>query len=284
VCEPVKSPGAALHGTEIQQQIEALSTRDVQLWSIILVLLFVLFLGLVVVALPSVLPTKPSGFEAAGGRLLVALGVLVILFNLCIIRQKQIVTLTRRELVREFIFSERLESLSLVDPHTQCFNHQGFERLVPRELTRANRMGTPLSLMLLLCADLSSVEKRFGATERDRLVVEIAQLAKETFRGSDIVFHIHFGEFAVVMPDTSGHQAERARERLLSSVDQWNTLINSASEMALKCSIVQYSPGETVGDLILRARYSWNLDEARAHTNRAASGRPPQARETDAFR
>jgi hypothetical protein len=169
--------------TEVQNEIEALTGRDLQLWSIVLVMSVVLFLGFMAVALPPLAPgARSMKIEAAYlPQLFVGLAVLIILFNLYIIRQKQVVNVTRRALIREAVYSERLESFSLIDPHTQLLNRQALEKLVPRELARANRMGTSLSFMVMT-TELNTVEKRSGARGRDKFVTEVAGVLRGTFR------------------------------------------------------------------------------------------------------
>src|SRR5438270_2538428 len=111
---------------EIQRQLQSLASRDLQLWSIGLLVILVLSAGFLAVVFPNMSWRSEITVD---GRLIpqffFGLIVLVVLFNVYVIGQKRTMHATRRELIRELIFNERMESLSLVDPTTQLFNRRG---------------------------------------------------------------------------------------------------------------------------------------------------------------
>lgn len=239
----------------LQRQIQALSSRDWQLWSIGILVMLVLSAGFLAVIFPamswhakvdldgSMLPQFFFGFVA-----------LIILFNVYVISQKRTVNQTRHELIRELVFSERMESLSMLDPVTQLINHRGIDHTLNHEIARANRLGTDLSLMIMKLETLPIVRNRYGNQAGDRFVAEVGTLLKRTFRGSDVLARFSTDEFMAILPNTSEQQAESARKRVQESVDAWNLNTKTGSEISFAFGIVAYVTGSDPSDLIRTAQ------------------------------
>jgi diguanylate cyclase (GGDEF)-like protein len=218
----VGSEGKVAPGTrEIQQQIMALSGRDLQLWSITLLVVLVLSAGFAAVLAPN-LVWKPALAHVEVRylpQLFFGLISLVILFNVYIIGQKRELHATRKALVQELIFNERLEGLSLIDPLTQLFNRRALDQMLSKEVVRANRLGSSLTILMIDLDDFKSINTRFGHQVGDTFLGEAAQLLRTTFRGSDMVFRYGGDEFLVVMPETTEEQAENALRRLSNELE-----------------------------------------------------------------
>ena len=175
---------------EIQKQIQALSGRDLQLWSIGILIILVLTSGLLALVLPNlvwaqrVIHVEHSYLP----QLFFGLISLILLFNIYLLSQKRNLNTTRLALIRELVLNERLESLSLVDPLTQLLNRRALNELVPREVARSNRLGSSLTFMALELNGFSGITTQFGAVEGDRVLVEFAKILRTVFRGADLAF------------------------------------------------------------------------------------------------
>jgi hypothetical protein len=108
---------------EIQQSMHALESRDMQLLLVSLLMLLVLATGVQALIYPS-LRSSAQSFRAEIPmlpQLFFGVIALVSLFNVYIIFQKRDLNTTRRRLVEELIFNERMEAVSLTDATTQLF-------------------------------------------------------------------------------------------------------------------------------------------------------------------
>ena len=138
--ERTAQPSMLVRADEIQQQIQQLSGRDLQLWSIGILVMLVLTSGLLAVILPNLVWSQLfvhiDRFYLP--QLFFGLISLVLLFNIYLLSQKRTLNSTRLALIRELVLNERLESLSLIDPLTQLLNRRALNELLPREVARAN--------------------------------------------------------------------------------------------------------------------------------------------------
>ncbi|MFY9559034.1 MAG: GGDEF domain-containing protein [Terriglobales bacterium] len=240
---------------EIQEHIGALGGRDLQLFSISLLLLLVLAAGILALIYPNLM-TVPKTFQADMHllpQLFFGLITLIILFNVYIVMQKRELSATRRRLVEELIFNERMEAVSLIDPTTQLFNRRAMEQMVAHEVSRTNRLGSALSLLILDISDFETISNRLGTAETEQFLYETAQLVRNTFRGSDMVFRYKETQFLVVMPDTAEQQVDFALKRLEGEIARHNSEFRCQAELAFSCGVAQFAQGSRITDTLLTA-------------------------------
>jgi diguanylate cyclase (GGDEF)-like protein len=249
-------PNVTLDRTEeIQRQIQQLSGRDLQLWSIAILVLLVLASGLIALVLPN-LVWKPHILRIEQNylpQLFFGLISLIVLFNIYLLSQKHTLNVTRRALIRELVLSERFENLSLVDPLTQLLNRRAVEHLLPREISRSNRTATDLTFCMLDITGLAAINSRLGDEAGDELLLEFSKLMKSVFRGGDLLFRYAGDQFLVVMPETSEPLAEHPMQRLATAIENWNLASGKNYEMAFTWASATYVTGTELGDALRTA-------------------------------
>jgi diguanylate cyclase (GGDEF)-like protein len=253
--EPSRSSKVAPTTDEVQRQIQALSGRDLQLWSISFLVVVVLGAGFAALVAPN-LVWHVGVFQAEGRylpQLFFGLISLILLFNLYVASQRRELNATRKALIQELMYTERLEGVSLVDPLTQLLNRRALDQMLAKEAARANRLGSTVSVLMIHLNDFKSINARFGRQTGDKILAEGAQLLKNTFRGSDLLFRYADDEFLVLMPDTTEEQAERAVERLLIEADRWNVESNLGCELVLSRGLASYVMGAQMSDVLRKA-------------------------------
>jgi diguanylate cyclase (GGDEF)-like protein len=237
---------------EIEHQFKSLSARDLQLWSIILLVLVVVGAGVVALVLPNIL-WHPKLVQAEGRyvpQLFFGFISLILLFNVYVLTQRRELNLTRSNLIHELVINQRLQSVSMIDPITQLLSRRALDEFLGREVSRANRRGTALTLLMVNIKNLEVIKRRLGDTQGDGLLADIAQVVKDNFRGCDLVFRYSDQEFLVLLPDTTEPQAECALTRLLRTVDNWNVEVPSDCEVSLHWGLASHVIGARISDVL----------------------------------
>jgi len=246
------TPSMMERAEHIQREIHQLSGRDLQLWSIGILVMLVLAAGMLALVFPNLIWAEHSIHiqTAYLPQLFFGLISLILLFNIYLLQQKISLNHTRGQLIGELVLNERLESLSLVDPLTQLLNRRAMNELIPREVARANRLGRPLTFMAMDLKGFREINAKFGMNEGNHLLTEFSKLLKHTFRGCDTILRQGGDEFIVVLPDTSEEEADAPLERLAHSVKHWNSSNSKGYELSFAWAVAPYVTGSDITDVM----------------------------------
>lgn len=136
----------------------------------------------------------------------------------------------------------KLEEFSYEDPLTGLKNRRYFDELMQHEATRADREGTPLSLIMIDLDHFKQVNDRYGHAAGDSVLMSVAELLKDHFRHADVVCRLGGEEFVALLPGATTESAEARAQALVESVRQ---LRMRYAEMALptitlSCGVATY--------------------------------------------
>ena len=117
--------------------------------------------------------------------------------------------------------NERLQHLSLSDGLTGIANRRHFDQILARELRRALRESTPLSLLLIDIDYFKKYNDAVGHLAGDDALKKIAHVIQNKFkRGADLAARYGGEEFAVILPGANGKEALLQAERVRRIVDK----------------------------------------------------------------
>jgi diguanylate cyclase (GGDEF)-like protein len=270
---------------EIYRDLEALSSRDYQLWSICALVILVIATGLAAFVVPNMVWATLRTDPRYVPQLFFGLTTLIILFNVYILEQKRKLNRTRGQLLRELMESARARETALVDPLTGVFNRRYMEEIVPREISKATRSGTELSLIILDVDGFKNINTKFGHFGGDQYLRDVATLLKKTFRGSDTVLRLGGDEFLIILPETSNKQAIRAAERLTWETRWWNQAGHAKYELSFSCGVATYRKGLDMKEVLdaadkdmYRVKLEHQASQPADETSWAAEEREPVVR------
>ncbi len=112
----------------------------------------------------------------------------------------------------------RLEHLAQTDSLTGLYNHRYFHERLRAELTRASRSHDSVAVLMFDLDDFKRVNDVYGHAQGDELLEQVAHVASENVRGSDVVCRIGGEEFGVIMPSCDATDAMGLADRLVDRV------------------------------------------------------------------
>jgi diguanylate cyclase (GGDEF)-like protein len=111
-----------------------------------------------------------------------------------------------------------VERQASTDGLTDLANRRHFEETLASEISRAERFGGSLALVLADLDDFKQVNDRYGHQAGDDVLREFAAVLRDTVRDIDLAARYGGEEFAVLLPQTDLEGAERLAERLRQSM------------------------------------------------------------------
>jgi diguanylate cyclase (GGDEF)-like protein/putative nucleotidyltransferase with HDIG domain len=117
------------------------------------------------------------------------------------------------------IVFEQTQEDSLTDPLTGLPNTRFMFMHLTRELARAERLKTEVSLLVMDLDSFKDINDTFGHHVGDRALRDVAAVLRTGIRPYDICVRYAGDEFIVVLSGCSGEEAERKRLELQRAVD-----------------------------------------------------------------
>lgn len=261
---------------EIQKQLRSFDRVSLRLWLAATLAMSAVALAFVWLVLPAIL-RHTRAFEAQVWRsppAFLGAAALILLFNVYILQRRKVLDRARNEMIHELVRAEAEEMLSLLDPVTELFNRRFLDRILPREISYADRYDSPLTLALFDIVGFKSENERAGDIVGDGILVEVARLLNRTFRPADLVIRYGGDEFLVLMPGTKESSAGHALERLMRQVEIWNRAhARKDFRLAFNVGMAAYSRGTEVAALLAAAEHQLYL--SRLQGSGALGGQSP---------
>lgn len=112
-----------------------------------------------------------------------------------------------------------LREQAMTDPLTGLYNRRYFSDALSRELAKASRTGSPVSVILMDLDLFKKVNDTWGHAAGDAVLKAIGALIRKGVRGSDIAARHGGEEFAMLMPQTSGAVVVQRAEALRREIE-----------------------------------------------------------------
>lgn len=119
---------------------------------------------------------------------------------------------------REFVLELELRRDARTDALTGLDNRRAMEERGPIELKRAQRSGTPVSVILCDVDHFKSINDRYGHVGGDTVLRTVATKLRAALRETDLLGRWGGEEFMAVLVDTDSMVARHVAERMRSAV------------------------------------------------------------------
>ena len=125
----------------------------------------------------------------------------------------------------KYLYSE-VEILSVTDGLTGLYNRRHFEYNIEREFLRAKRYKNDLSIAILDIDFFKNVNDTYGHQYGDYVLKEVANLMKESFRKTDMLYRYGGEELVIIMPETQLENAAIPADRLREKISNYGFIYN----------------------------------------------------------
>ncbi|MHC4077875.1 MAG: sensor domain-containing diguanylate cyclase [Planctomycetota bacterium] len=115
--------------------------------------------------------------------------------------------------------SERDKVFALTDPLTRLYNRGVGIGTLEREIARARRQRTPLTVLMMDLDDFKQLNDQHGHLAGDQALRITAEVLRKTLRKTDTVCRYGGEEFLMVLPDTTIEQASVLATRIFTAVE-----------------------------------------------------------------
>jgi diguanylate cyclase (GGDEF)-like protein len=140
------------------------------------------------------------------------------------------------------------------DPLTGLVNRRGFERALERALAFVRRYGATAALLYLDLDGFKPINDRFGHAAGDWALGRVARLVGANVRASDVVGRVGGDEFAVLLWNVTGAQAEEKARAIEAMIEQESfERAGARFSLGLSAGIATLSADDTAIAVVARA-------------------------------
>jgi diguanylate cyclase (GGDEF)-like protein len=136
------------------------------------------------------------------------------------------------------------------DSLLRIWNRRAIIELLDKELSRANRSHTSLSVLLADLDYFKQVNDNHGCLAGDEVLRGAAERISLTVRHCDHVGRYQGGQFLVVLPNCTAEAAREVAERVRQSIGE-GPIVN-AIEITASIGVSQWSFGQDIRDILRR--------------------------------
>ena len=200
----------------IQSDLRKIQTTNWWSWSNTVVVVLLLTGTIVSFTLPALLRQDEAFSELNINVAVRGLVGLVLLFNVYSLWQQFRIKDLCAEIQQKQASSDTLYRLAMFDPLTGLYNRRFVEPRVDAEVSRCQRKGTTLTLLLIDLDGFKEINDSYGHPAGDAVLRAFAQHLTRAIRGSDVAARLGGDEFMLLLPECNAQQLQHVLERLVS--------------------------------------------------------------------
>lgn len=150
-------------------------------------------------------------------------------------------------------YQRRLQQMATTDALTGLLNRQAFEILNQQTMLDVARTGRPLSAILFDVDWFKRINDSYGHQAGDRVLWDIAQLARDAVRENDIITRWGGEEFMILLRDCPLEVACKVAENLRHAIELHDFALAQLHEpVTVSMGVAEYALQETQSAFFLR--------------------------------
>jgi two-component system, cell cycle response regulator len=185
----------------------------------------------------------------------------------------------RKRAEREVLaLNHRLAEQAIRDPLTGLYNRRHMEESLNRELLRARRNSTPVSVIMCDIDHFKSINDRYGHQAGDKVLKTLGSVIRRRCRGSDIASRYGGEEFLLVLPGMPGEvAAEWAEETRVAIAETPISRSGKILRVTASFGVAVYPEDGTTADGIISSADSAQYAAKAAGRNQVRCAGEPAA-------
>src|ERR1700678_1500787 len=208
-------------------------------------------------AFPGILSNEDGNYSFYLNQAVRALVGLVLVFSVYLIYQQFQISKLRSELGSQIDSLAKVESLAsevyklaALDQLTGLYNRRSGEQRLAEEISRAQRHGRPLTVLLMDLDGLKSVNDKHGHAAGDTVIKSFADRLQRAIRGSDLAVRLGGDEFMAILPECRCEEVKHVLARIEGLDFEFNE-----QKMCLRFSRgwTDFRPIDTMQEFLRRA-------------------------------
>jgi diguanylate cyclase (GGDEF)-like protein len=238
----------------MESGLQRLGRREWWLWFSALVVTTLSGIAFLLSSFPSLFLHRDHFFEIRSDQARWGILSLLLLFNTWLVYRQWSFRRLRRQLTELTLDPQStLEAVydpSRMDLVTGLYTRASVEQWLGKEVARARRHNSSLSLVAFHLDDFAQLNQRYGSAAGDLILKEFANRLRKASRGTDFGVRLASDDFLLVLPECSLRDAKIVSDRLGTLEVKC-----SGQDIALTYSVgwIDYKPGEVPSDLFKRA-------------------------------
>jgi diguanylate cyclase (GGDEF)-like protein len=242
---------------QIRDNLRHLDRRQWWLWSTTFAVILLLTVAVASFAFPALLSREQATYSFYLNQAVRSLVGLVLVSSVYLIYQQHMLSKLRNQLADQINSLAKVESLAsevyklaALDQLTGLYNRRSGEQRLSQEMSRAQRHGRPLTILLMDLDGLKQVNDKHGHAAGDTLLKGFADRLQRAIRGSDLAVRLGGDEFMALLPECRAEEVRHVLARIEGLEFECN---EEKISLHFSRGWTDYKAGETPQELLNRA-------------------------------
>src|SRR5580700_1287189 len=241
----------------IREHLHLLDRKQWWLWSTTVAVILLLTLAVASFAFPAILSHEESTYSFYLNQAVRALVGLVLVFSVYLVYQQVQLSRLRHEVADQMQSLAKVETLAsevyklaALDQLTGLYNRRSGEQRLAQEISRAQRHGRPLTVLLMDLNELKAINDKHGHAAGDLVIKGFAERLQRAIRGSDLAVRLGGDEFMALLPECRADEVRHVLARVGGLELEYQ---GEKIRCHFSSGFTDYKPGESPAELLKRA-------------------------------